>query len=145
MENFVFEMTEPSSYKERSVSSQKVNLLVSVGIFALFTIVSDWKYGLILSVFFLIVQYFKSSRWDRFFITQIEYNKERFIIKYKEENQQKEIAGLINDFIIKKETALNRTRTIYLAVYFKGSLILKQFEIGDWNEKMFDKIILLIS
>jgi len=145
MLNFVFVVTEPSSYGERNRSSMKVNFLVSVAIFILVTVVSDWKYGLVLGFVFWVVQYFKSYRWDKSFITSIEHKDGQVMIKYKNENQQKEISGNIEDFKIKKETAFNRTRTVYLAIYFKNAPLLKQFEIGDWNEKVFDKIISEIS
>ena len=145
MKDFVFETKEASSYGERSNSSQRINFLISAGIFAIVTLVSDWKYGLTLAFVFWIVQYFKSSRWDKYFITRIEKSAEHVTINYKEESHQKEISGSIDDFKIKKETAFNRTRTVYLAIYYKESMLLKQFEIGDWNEKVFDEIILSIS
>ena len=68
-------------------------------------------------------------------------NNEQVTISYKEENQAKGVAGNKNDFKLIKEIAFNRTRTAYLAVYYKGDLLIKQFEIEEWNEKVFDEVI----
>jgi hypothetical protein len=142
MKDFVFEMGEPSNYEERGNSSKRFNFLISFGIFALVSLGSGWKYGLAIAFVFWFVQYIKSSRWDKYFIVCIEKKDGQVKVRYKEENQQKEIIGSIEDFKIKKEIAFNRSRTVYLAFYYKESLLLKQFEIGDWNEKVFDEIIL---
>ena len=51
------------------------------------------------------------------------------------------LSGLKKDFLIKKKIAFNRTRTAYLAIYYQTELKIKQFEVGEWNEKLFDKVI----
>lgn len=141
MADFIFKVVEPSNHKDRSRNSQRFNVLIAFGIFALVALLSDWKYGLIIAIVFFVVQYFKSSRWDKYFITDVIVNNEQAIIRYKEENKEKETTGNKNDFKLKKEIAFNKTRTTYLAVYYKGDLLIKQFEIGEWNEEVFDKVI----
>lgn len=142
MENFIFKTVEPSSYKKRNRNSQVLIFFISIGIFVIVTLTSySWKYGLAISIFFLVVQYFKSSRWDKYFITHIETNNKQFVIKYKEKKIEKTVTGNITDFSFKKGNAFNKTRTVYLAIYYKDTLLLKQFEIGEWTEKIFDEII----
>jgi hypothetical protein len=145
MEHYFFKASEPSDYNDRSKKSQKINLLISSGIFVFVSLVSDWKYGLVISFIFFIVQYLKSSRWDKYFITFIEVGNEQIKIRYKEEREEKEIVGKNNDFNFKKEIAFNRTKTPYLGIYYKGSILIKQFEVGEWNEKKFDEVILNVS
>lgn len=141
MKDFVYEMREPSSYRERSNSSRRLNFVISAAIFALVSLGSDWKYGLAIAFVFWIVQHLKSSRWDKCFIVCIEKKEGQVTVRYKEGNQQQEITGSVDDFRLKKEIAFNRSRTVYLAIYYKESLLIKQFEIGDWNEEVFDEII----
>ncbi len=141
MADFTLKVVEPLNHEDRSRNSQKYNVLITFGIFALVALFSDWKYGLIIAIFFFVVQYFKSSRWDKYFITDVIVNNEQVIIRYKEEKNEKETTGYKNDFKLKKEIAFNRTRTAYLAVYYKEDLLIKQFEIGEWSENVFDEVI----
>ena len=145
MRNFTLKILEPLSYNEREKKSQTFNILIAFGIFSFIYLLSDFKYGLFIAIFFFAVQYFKTSRWERCFITEIKLENQELLFKYKEENQEKEILGQQSDFKLIKEIALNKTRTIYLAVYFKGSLILKQFEVGEWNEGKIDEVIKQIA
>jgi hypothetical protein len=138
---FNIKYAEPNSYKNRRKSAQIINILLSFAIFVIVAFNSDWKDGLFIALLILTVQYFKSIRWERYFIIQLNQKDDQIFILYKEQDQKKEISGHIKDFIFKKKIAFNRTKTPYLAVYYKNNLLIKQFEIGDWNEKEFDKVI----
>jgi hypothetical protein len=141
MSNFNFEINETKTHKERHRSSQIFNLSISIAIFILLTVTSNWYYGVIISGVFLIIQYFKSSRWDEYFILCINRAENNLHLKYKKQDEIKVIDGNIRDFVFKKETALNRTRTIYLAIYYENNLIIKQFENENWNEILMDEVI----
>ena len=141
MGDFNLEIIEPLGYNDRSKKSQKFNVLIAFGLFAFVSVLSDWEYGLVIAIVFFAVQYSKSSRWDKYFITNLTLKNEQVFIRYKEENQDREKAGDKEDFKFKKEIAFNRTKTTYLSVYYKNNLLIKQFEIGEWNEKEFDKVI----
>jgi len=144
MDDFNLKFTEPLGYNERRKSSKSLNILTSLGMFAFISILSDWKYGLVFGILDLTVQHFKSERWDKHFLTHLILKEDEIFILYKEENQDKEIIGPKKHFRFKKKLAFNKTKTPYLAVYYKNELLIKQFEIGDWNEKEFDKVIALI-
>jgi hypothetical protein len=141
MGNFNLKFTEPMGYNDRRKNSQKLNFLTALGLFAFISILSDWKYGLVFAIFDLTVQRFKSMSSDKHFLTHLILKDDEIYIEYKEENQNKEIIGPKKHFRFKKKLAFNKTKTPYLAVYYKNNLLIKQFEIGNWNEKEFDKVI----
>ena len=69
MEDFNLKVTEPLGYNDRSKNSQRFNFIIAFGLFAFISVLSDWKYGLGIAIVFFAVQHFKSSRWDKYFIT----------------------------------------------------------------------------
>ena len=145
MKDFILTFQEPTSYLTRNKNSTIINLLFGLGIFVLITITSNWKYGSIISIVFLVIQYYKSSRWDKCFITEIIFNNDNVNIKYIETNQVIELIGHQTEFRFIKRIAFNSTKTLYLAVYFKNELLIKQFVIGEWNENIFDDVIKAFS
>lgn len=142
MSEFIFDAIEGVSYQKRNNRSQTRNVLISLAIFTFIFSLSNWQYGLAISILFFIVQFLQANRWDKYFIIHFELKNEQVIIKYKEKNQEKLLTGNKNEFTVKKGIAMNRTRTAYLAIYSNGSLQIKQFEIGEWKEEVFNKIIL---
>lgn len=145
MGEFVFDAIENVSYQKRNHRSQTINVLISLAIFALIFSVSNWEYALAAAMLFFVIQFLKANRWDKYFIIHIELKNDQVMIRYKEKNQEKLLTGNKNEFTVKKGTAFNRTETVYSAIYKNGSLQIKQFEIGEWKEGVFDKIILAFN
>lgn len=140
-DSFEIHVSEPEGYKVRNFKATKLNFIISFLILLLVAKVSDIYYGLLLGFFVFFVQYFKAKRWDRFFITHIHFSGKVLNITYMEETNEKILAGNLEDFEFVKKMAINKTRTPYLSVFYAGELKVKQFEIGQWNEKKFDEVI----
>jgi len=138
---YELKIEEPIAYKERKNRNYRFNLIIGFCFCLLVGILSKWIYAIFMSVFFIVVQNFKSDRWDKFFILNINIDNENLHLIYKKEDERIELEGLLSDFKFKKETAFSKVRTVYLAVYFKDRLLLKQFRIGDWNENKIDEFL----
>ncbi len=145
MKEFSFNLNESSSYLIRQEESLRLNLLISVTFFVLFTLFSNWEYGLIVSLFSFIIQLLKAYNRNTYFIKYLCVYDEEIILKYNKKTNNEYIRADRKYFMFKKKIAFNRTRTPYLAVYYKNDLLIKQFEIGDWNECEFDKIISFLT
>lgn len=145
MDNFTFTATEKLSFEKRNNNSKRTNIVIAIGIFVVVFSISNWYYGLVIAAFFFAIQFLKADRWDKYFIYLIELKDSQATIRYTEKNQEGVLSGYKNEFKIKKETAFNRTGTSYLTIYKNDKLQVKQFEIGDWNEDIFDKIVLAFS
>jgi hypothetical protein len=142
----IFEfINSEGGFAKRTRESLVRNLTISIAIGLVVSFINGWIWGVGIATFFFIVQSFKSKRWDRTFIDKVVFDEGNVTISYTEQNNQKIIEGKLNDFNLKKEIAFNRTRTAYLAIYFLGSLKLKQFEIGDWSEYKMDELINLFK
>lgn len=139
---YELKIEEPISYKERVNRNYKFNLMIAF-CFCLFVgILSKWVYAIFMSVFYVVIQNFKSDRWDKFFILSLRIDNEKVNLIYKKEDELIELTGLLHDFKFKKETVtFSKIGTIYLAVYFQGRLLIKQFRVGDWNENKIDEFL----
>jgi hypothetical protein len=97
--------------------------------------------GLIIGAFFFAVQFLKLRRWNKYFINYLELKEGKVTIRYIENNYERELQGNKNQFKAKKETAFNRTKTVYLAFHQDNKLKIKQFEMKEWTEKLFDEVV----
>jgi hypothetical protein len=141
MRDFNIQVVEKEDFRSRNKKSKTFNLIVAGGLLLFMCIISNWQSGLLFAVFFLIVQNLKSSRWDKYFISSIRLNNQQLSICYKEQGNEREVEGNINEFSVKKKFAVNRVRTVYLAIYQNDKLLLRQFEIEEWDENMFNEVI----
>ncbi len=130
-----------NDYSKRAKSSLTINIVVSIIIGLIVTVSSDIGWGFGIALFVFLVQYFKSDRWDKTFINSISFNNENVTIEYFDRETKNKLSGHVNEFTFKKQIALNRTRTAYLAVYQNKDLKIKQFEISDWTENKIDQVI----
>ncbi len=140
MINFNFTHND-KDYSKRAKSSLAINIVVSMTIGLVVTLSSDIGWGLGIALFVFIIQYFKSDRWDKTFIFKICFDNENVLIEYFNRETKNTLSGHMNEFTFKKQFALNRTRTAYLAVYQNNELKIKQFEISDWTESKMDQVI----
>jgi hypothetical protein len=142
MSGFIFEAKQEQSFKKRNKRSRIRILLISIAIFLVVFSLSNWYYSLIIVIIFSIIQLLKAERRNQFFINYFELNNDQVLIKYMYKNQNQILSGEKREFAVKKEVALNRTKTVYLAIYKEDNLQIKQFEIDEWTEKVFDDIVL---
>lgn len=136
---------EPEKFNNRQKKSTLVIVMISILVFLIVSSSASWEYGIIIGIFVFIIQSYKSRRWDRFFIKKIRIENSDFHISYYDDKELKTTIGKCSDFKLKKETALNKTPTFYLAIYYKNNILLKQFEIGEWTNSKIDEIIKLFN
>jgi len=136
---------EPEKFNNRNNKSVIVIVMISVLVFLIVSSSTSWKYGIVIGLFIFVIQFSKSRRWDRFFIKKIKIENSDFHISYYDEKELKTTIGKCSDFKLKKETALNKTPTFYLAIYYKNNILLKQFEIGEWTNSKMDEIVKLFN
>lgn len=141
MERYALTVDEPKTYPERKKQSIIVNVIVTLLITFFISTISSWEYGLLIGLFFFCIQLFKSSRWDNNFITYLEIDDFNVKIQFKSRHQVHNLEGNLKDFSFKKKVAFNKTKTVYLAVYYKKELKIRQFEIGDWTEGKFEEVV----
>jgi len=142
--NIIIKVNEKTNFKKRANKFLMINLFIALAIF-IFIVFSSWEAALILASYTFITQYIRSLRFNKYFITYIEKNDEQLKIIYHKKGEEKEITGNILDFIVKKKRVFSRNRSTYLAVYYSGNLLLRQYETGDWKEKTFDDMIKKIN
>jgi hypothetical protein len=120
-------------------------LTIVIVVCIIFTLIvtasSNLFYGLIIGGIIFLIQFYKINRAYKYFILEILSDTEGVIVKYMSKNSAFTLNGDVSDFSFKKKIAFNRVKTPYLAVYYKGELKIEQFEEGDWNEQLFDKVI----
>ena len=142
MATFSFKTNEPKRYITRNIKSNIFNAIVCLILGLIIAKFSSGVSGAFFGCIVFIIQFFKSKRWDKYFIKSIALNENNLIeIIYQEESEEKELCGENRYFKFKKESAFNKTQTYYLAVYYKDELKIKQFEIGEWTTSKFDEII----
>jgi hypothetical protein len=137
---------ESVNYDERSIISLIIIIISSAILTFIVTLGTGWQIGFLfgsVSVIFLLI---KISDQDRYFITYFCLSDSTVEIEYKEGDDEKFLTGNIKDFSFKKKKVLfEKGRTIYLAISYKNALQLKQYELGEWNEKIFDEIIIKVK
>jgi|GEM_PF-3286831 hypothetical protein len=143
MNKFTLTISETTAFHQRFKQSYGKVIILSIALtlIAISASASNWIYCLGLGAFVFLVQFYKAYRWNKYFIAYLFFDAENVEIKYKDESKEMTLSGLKKDFLIKKKIAFNRTRIAYLAVYYQTELKIKQFEVGEWNEKLFDKVI----
>jgi len=145
MGEFIFNFSDDLSSKKRNANSLKINFGISLLFFVFILSISDWEYAVGISFFVFLVQFLKSSRWNKYFISHIELKNNQVLIRYKDKNEEKVLSGNKSEFKVTKQIAFNKTRTAYLAIYKNNYLYIKQFEMGEWNENTFNKVISAFS
>lgn len=140
MTEFNFKNTD-EDYAKRTRSSLTINLVVSIAIGLIVTASSNvgWGIGIALAIF--IIQYFKSDRRDNVYINKISFDKQNVSVEFVDHKILNTITGHLSEFNFKKQTALQRTPTPYLAVYQNKELKIKQFEVDEWTENKMDEVI----
>jgi hypothetical protein len=130
-------------FAKRTRESLMYNFIISAIIGLLVATTSRIINGILIGLLIYCVQYYKSKRWNKTFIDKIVFNEGNVTINYTEQNVPMNMEGSIDNFRFKKKTVLlNRTRTVYLAVYNSdSSLKIKQFEIGDWTEDKMNEVL----
>ena len=126
------------SYKERRKKSLIVITLV-VGVLLIFSLLSGNDIILVSSIllFLFLVQMYRSSKADRYFIKNLKIKNEDIQITYEDRGSEVILAGKLGEMTIKKEEGF---RTIYLSIYKNNELLLQQFIRGDWTEAKFDEV-----
>jgi hypothetical protein len=144
MENFEIHLDPKNIYQKESYKSLIINSSISIVLALIVTLISDWTYGLGFGLLFFIVQFFKSGRWDKYYISSVVITSSEIELVYDDRGEKKIIKDDANLFEFKKKFAFSKSRIVYMAVYHKALLIVEQSENGGWNEEKFDKVLAAI-
>lgn len=136
---------EIKGYKKQHTGSLVTNIAVSLVIFFVVIASSNQYYAIAISVFFFIVQQYKSNRWERYFISRIIISHDKITIEYSDKDEKKELSDFTNSIKFEKKLAFNKIKTPYLAVYHNNVIVIKQFALPEWSEKKIDEVIFMIS
>lgn len=136
---------EIKEYKKRHADSLLTNLVISLIIFLVVFASSNQYYAIAISVFFFIVQQYKSNRWDRYFISRIIISHDKITIEYSDKDEKKELSDFTSSIKFEKKLAFNKIKTPYLAVYHNNVIVIKQFVLPEWSEKKIDEVIYMMS
>jgi hypothetical protein len=141
MENLELSFYRKGDYKKGTNNSLIINLVVASISFVLVTVKFDWIYGACAGMIIFIILVLKSGNRDRYFIYSISINSSEVELNYSDKEDQKTVKDDPKFFKFKKHSAFSRSRVMYLSVYYKGSLLLEQFENGTWDESKFNEVI----
>lgn len=142
MEKFEIDCREQKNYEQRSRSSLIISLIIS-GIASIpIALRFDWIDGLLVGAILLAVQIFSYSRRNKYYILSIVIYGKEIEITYTDVNEKKSIKDRIELFELKKKRdQFKRGRSFYMHIYYQKKLLIKQRDIGDWNEKTFDEVV----
>jgi len=142
MEKFEIDCREQKNYEQRSRSSLIISLIVS-GIASIpIALRFDWIDGLLVGAILLAVQIFSYSRRNKYYILSIAIYGREIEIIYTDVDEKKCIKDRLELFELKKKRdQFTRGRSFYMPIYYQNKLLIKQRDIGDWNEKTFDEVI----
>src|SRR6185312_9806205 len=115
--------------------------VISTVVFALVIFKFDWVTATIAGAFIFIILMLKSVGWYRYFIYDISINSSEVMLDYSDKAGRKTIKDAPGFFKFKKRSTFGKTPDFYLAVYYKGNLLLKQYENGTWDKSKFDEVI----
>jgi hypothetical protein len=144
MTNYHFK-NDGLSHSQREKNSLVTNIIISIVLGGIVAFTNNIYWGIGIGLFFFIIQYFKSDRWDKTFISNISFDPQKTNIEFSLRNKNENLNGETNEFKIKKEIAFNKTKTPYLAIYHNSELQIKQFEMGDWTETKMDEVVSAFS
>lgn len=134
------------TYKKRRYKSVRLIALFCIVLLFLSRNESNLLYGLIPVGFLFIVQYYKSSKHDKYLVTKIKVEDDRMQINYCSKNDELFIEGTVDEFsFVKKYAPLNRTPTPYLAIYHNATLLIEQYQKSIWSEKKMDEVVTLLN
>lgn len=134
------------TYKKRRYKSVRLIALFCIALLFLSRKESNLLYGLIPVGFLFIVQYYKSSKHDKYLVTKIIIEDDRMQINYFLKSDELFIDGPLDEFsFVKKYEHLNRTPTPYLAIYQNTTLMIKQYQESIWSEKKMDEVVALLN
>lgn len=145
MENFEIHCSNKENHQKRNTKSLIINSIISIILAVVVMLKSDWTYGLGFGLLFFSVQFFKSNRWDKYYILSIVTTPAEIELIFDKRGKKKTIKDLANLFEFKKKTAFSKSRIVYLAIFYKGDLIVEQSEDGEWNEEKFDEVLKAID
>ena len=145
MKNINFNCIESTSYQERIRSS--LPDLIILGIVAALAMYLAWWLGLVVAVLILPGYYLLTViGQNKFFITHFELKDDKVLIRFSEKGEPKLIAGYIDEFMAVKKAYLTRKKpTPYLVIYHNKKPLIKQYQIGSWNEVLFDEVVLSLG
>jgi hypothetical protein len=141
MKNFEIHCNNNENHQKRSSKSLIIISIISIILAVVVTLKSNWIDGLGFGLLIFSVQFFKSNRWDRYYILSIVTTPTEIELIYDKRGEKKAIKDLANLFEFKKKTAFSKSRIVYLAIFYKGDLIVEQSEDGEWNEEKFDEVL----
>ncbi|WP_343307294.1 hypothetical protein AAHN97_09235 [Chitinophaga niabensis] len=139
---FQFSITEKNTYVKRRSNTFRFTAIITCVILIAGLLITPVTIALGVALIVFLVQYFKLIGRERYRIIAITINDDNLVIQYDDKGKSRSLSGSPTDFRFKKKTTLfNKSKTIYLAVYFQGSLQIKQFEQDELRGPVFDDII----
>jgi hypothetical protein len=141
MKNYELNVVQSMTYFDLNKKSFFVIIVISCLIFLIVNYSSSWGYGLFLSSLFALYQYVTIISQHKYFINSIQFKNDDVKIDFIEKSIQRSVIGKSEDFHFEKKIALKKTRTVFLIIYFKNEIIIKQYENNDWTESLMDELI----
>lgn len=143
MDYFQFDSSVNKTYKERIIEDIKGVLVILVIVFLVLLLFVKIFLAILLSGIITFIHFCEFVSWNRYYVTNLHIKEEIVEISYKDKDQIKNISGNQKDFHFKKKYVWYKLKSNipYLEVYYKNSLLLRQFESGDWKEPVFNKVI----
>jgi hypothetical protein len=143
MNYFLFDSSVNKTYKERIIEDVKGVLFILLFVFLVLLLFVKIFLAILLIGIITLIHLCEFVSWNRYYVTNLRIKEEMVEIIYKDKDQIKNISGNQNDFLFKKKYVWYKVKSNipYLEVYYKNSLLLRQFESGDWKEPVFNKII----
>ena len=136
-------INEKRSYLERLNKGVRINLFICMLLFTLLFLAKDnFIFPLLASSFLFLVQLEKSIRFNKYLIYGVLVKKNILEIEFDEKGINKMIREDVNSLTIKKKSVFSLySKTVYLEVKENDLLIVRQYNIGGWDERKFDEII----
>ncbi len=108
MKDFTIQVNEKEDYGKRTNKSFLINLAFSLVIGFVAGYESEWSYGLGFGLLFFAIQFFKSNRWDKYYILSIIINENKIELTYNENNEKKFLKDDCVFFEFKKKSAISK-------------------------------------
>lgn len=115
-----------------------VVFLVSLGVFVLLCLMSGFWVALVFSLALLVIQGIGTVNDAKYILLTINIENNQVKVTYKQEGEDKQLQGPVTDFDMKKKMAFSRSRSPYLAIYYKNKLVVKQVVDMGFNVKETD-------
>jgi len=132
-------------YDYKSNFNKNLGLAIIIGVVA--TLLAGafsqlWVYSLLIGICIAIFYQFKSMRWHRNYILEINAVEEICVIKYLEKGTEKTIKADKANFRCVRKRVIDDAGTPFLILSnSKHNFMIRQYEIGQWSESNMNDVV----